>query len=70
MRRQPCPGCGAPLPADPDRGCACGLCRVCGWREAVVHGRCRTDYMYRRRHGEDRPERLVIRHAERLTHCL
>jgi hypothetical protein len=42
------------------------LCHICEWRYAVVKGRCRTCYLYWRRTGRDRPEELVIRHAQRV----
>lgn len=39
------------------------MCLVCGG-PAIAKERCRTCYEYRRRHGTDRPEELVIRLTE------
>lgn len=41
------------------------LCCVCRRRPAVAKGRCRPCYLYRHRHGYDRPPELVEKELER-----
>lgn len=36
-------------------------CIVCGDPQVVARRRCHTCYQYRRKHGVDRPEELIIR---------
>lgn len=42
------------------------LCRVCSWRRVFAKGLCTACYFYRRRTGEDRPEALRLKHAQRI----
>jgi hypothetical protein len=43
------------------------ICSVCRWKTARRKGLCDACYMYRRNHkGKDRPESVILRHAERI----
>lgn len=59
--------CDGDLPPDPEQTCLkCGGCRICGYLDAQVKGRCRPCYRYLRRTGHDRSSDLVERHRRVL----
>lgn len=41
------------------------VCVNCHWKYAWVKDRCQACYMYKRRHGVERPFELIQRAAER-----
>lgn len=43
------------------------ICYTCEWQPAKVKGECRTCYLYRYRHGVERPEHLIVEHGRRLS---
>ena len=46
-------------------GSVIAACQTCGLGCRPIHGECRACYMFRRRNGHARPERLIVRHARR-----
>lgn len=41
-------------------------CVVCEWAKVYKAQRCAACYWYRRRHGSERPEELIVRHGQRV----
>lgn len=40
-------------------------CEVCEWRIVYARGRCRSCYVYERRHGCDKTEDYLMREGEK-----
>jgi hypothetical protein len=51
-----CIECHAPMYAERERP----VCRVCDWQRIYARGRCRSCYVFERRHGRDRTEDEVV----------
>ena len=42
------------------------VCSVCGWAEVYAKDRCRSDYMFRRRHKRDRTDEEAARMGQKM----
>jgi len=41
------------------------MCEVCEWRSVYARGRCRSCYVYERKHGYDKTEDYLVSEGEK-----
>jgi hypothetical protein len=41
------------------------VCIVCDWRDVYAKHRCRSCYIYERKHGYDKPDEYLVREGEK-----